>query len=125
MTENPTNKYSLPPKQVEPIEDSESSEEDDQTFRFMAMAQLLKSQPNEEDEKFKLIKTLQAKNAELLAMKTNIEKQEKPYKDSINKRLDAIERLIVEQDRRTRYQDPGSMAMQMMTMMMMNPSKLV
>ena len=107
---------------VQEASDSSEEEEDDQTFQMMAMAQMMRRQPAEDDDQTRLLKDLQQQNEQILRLKEQFSKNGSPYASQMNERIEYLERMIVEADKKGKSQQSGYFFNQMLMMMMMNPS---
>jgi len=108
--------------------DDDSSDEEssggDMMFQMMAMAQMMKGDTEEDDEKIKLIKELQQQNAQILALKQTFARNGSPFANQMQDKIDYLERLMIESDKKSKQQNSGYFFNQMLMMMMMNPSSL-
>ena len=102
----------------------ESEEEDDNMLQMMTMAQMMRQQPGENDEQTKLIQELQRQNDMILKMKENFSKNGTPYANQMTDRIQYMEKLLLEADKKQKDQNSGYFFNQMLMMMMMNPSSL-
>lgn len=111
-------------RKVPVIKESDSSEEEDDTaMQMMVMAQMMRKQPQEDDEQTRLLKDLQTQNAQILQLKEHFAKNGSPYASQMTQRIEYLERMLLESDKKGKQQQTGYFFNQMLMMMMMNPSK--
>lgn len=118
----PTRRNLATPKKQESSSE-ESEEEDGNMFQMMAMAQMMRQQPGENDEQTRLIQELQRQNESILKLKENFSKNGTPYANQMTDRIQYLEKLLMESDKKQKDQNSGYFFNQMLMMMMMNPSR--
>ena len=107
----------------------DSSSEDDgdengQMMQMMMLAQMMGSESNEDDNQVKLVKELQKQNEQILKLKQNFGVNGSPYANQMSDRIQQLERMLLDSDKKAKTQNSGYFFNQMLMMMMMNPSIL-
>lgn len=92
-------------------------------MEMMALAQMMKAQPDEDDELTKMIQNVKGTNDAILALKQSARLGGSPFGNQVRDKVQYLEKLVLESDKKNKNMNEGYFFNQMLMMMMMNPSR--